>query len=151
MHTMHRHVIAMLLGAAMLGACDVRLGHFDEDKRRALDGVDTFRILREQQEYARLYELTAPTMKAVVPKDQFIVAAQLAMADLGKYKSSVLVLSSCFPQQVRLVYDAEYERATVREFMIWSVPGDRAELARYEVSFKREAFDKAAQVGCPIP
>jgi hypothetical protein len=90
-------------------------------------------------------------MKASMPKEQFISAAQAVIAQLGRYKSSVLVGSSCFPNEVRLVYDTEYEKAKVRELMTWSVPDDQAELVAYEVAQDRDEFHSESQVGCPVP
>lgn len=148
-----RYLVLMLLGAAMLSACDVhfKAGHFNEDKLLALAGVEKFRMLYEKQDYAHLYDLGSPAMKASMPKEQFISVAQTAIAQLGRYKSSVLVGSSCFPNAVRLVYDAEYEKTKVRELMTWSVSDDQAELVAYEVTPDRDEFHKESQVGCPVP
>jgi hypothetical protein len=150
----YRYLVLMLLGtAAMLSACDVHFksGHFGEDKLRALAGVEKFRIFYEKQDFVRLYDLGSPVMKASMPKEQFISAAQTVIAQLGRYKSSVLVGSSCFPNEVRLVYDTEYEKAKVRELMTWSVPDDEAELGKYEIVPVQDEFHKESQVGCPVP
>jgi hypothetical protein len=142
-----------LLGAVTLSACDVhfKAGKFDEDKARALAGVEEFRTLYEKQDYARLYDIGAPALQASISKEQFVAAAQTSISRFGKYKSSVLVGSSCFPNEVRLVYDAEYEKAKVTEYMVWSVPDSKAELVMYQVAPGQSEFDKASQVGCPIP
>jgi hypothetical protein len=50
-----------------------------------------------------------------------------------------------------LVYDAEYENAKVREFMVWSVPDSEAELVMYQITPGQSEFDKKSQVGCPNP
>lgn len=148
----YRYLITMLMGVAFLSACDVhfKAGRFDEDKARALDGVEKYRILYEKQDYAHLYELGSPALKAAVPKKQFISAVQGAMNEYGRYRSSVLVGSSCFPNEVRLVYDAEYDKAKVREMMTWSVSDSEAELVMYQVSPSWDEFNKASQVGCPV-
>jgi hypothetical protein len=146
-----RYLIFSLFGAVTLSACNVQFkaGHFGEDKARALARVQEFRVLHEKEDYARLYELGAPAMKASVSKEQFAAAVQTSNARYGKYKSSVLVGSSCFPNEVRLVYDAEYEKAKVREFMTWSVPHDEAELVMYQIATGQSEFNKGSQVGCP--
>lgn len=152
MRKISHYLIVTLLGIAHLSACDVRVkaGHFDEDKARALAGVEEYRILYEKQDYARLYDLGSSAFKATVPKEQFISAVQGAMSQYGRYKSSVLVGPSCFPNEVRLVYDAEYEKAKVRELMSWTVLESQAELMMYQVSPSGDEFDKASQVGCPV-
>lgn len=153
MYKNYRYRVLALLGAVTLSACNVhfKAGQFDEDKARALASVEKFRTLYEKQDYARLYAIGSPAMKASVSKEQFTTAAQTSLTRFGKYKSSVLVGSSCFPNEVRLVYDAEYESAKVREFMVWSVPDSEAELVMYQITPGQSEFDKKSQVGCPTP
>ncbi len=153
MQKIYRYLVVALLGAATLSACDVhfKAGHFDEDKVQALASVDKFRTLYEKQDYARLYDMGSPAMRASVSKEQFTTAVQTSFAKYGKYKSSVLVGSSCFPNEVRLVYDAEYENMKVRELMTWSVPNSEAELVMYQISSGQSEFHKESQVGCPAP
>jgi hypothetical protein len=150
----YRYLILALLGAAALCACDMhfKAGYFDEDKARALASVEKFRTLYEKHDYTGLYDLGSSAMKASISKDQFISAVQASMAQYGAYKSSALVGASCFPNEVRLVYDTKYEKANVQELMIWAVPGSQAELVMYQVGpGQQDRFDKASQVGCPVP
>lgn len=149
----YRYLVLTLLVAALLSACDVhfKFGHFDEDKTEALAGVEKYRTLYESQDYESLYDLGSTALKTAVPKEQFVSAIQSAIAQYGKYKASVLVGSSCFPNEVRLVYDTQYERANVRELMTWSVSGSQAELKAYEVLSSQADFHKESQVGCPVP
>lgn len=152
MLTIYRYLVLTLVTSAALSACDVHVksGHFDEDKAQALVGVQKYRTLYESQDYARLYDLGSSALKAAVPKEQFVTAVQSAMAQYGRYKSSVLIASSCFPNEVRLAYDTQYERARVRELMIWSVPRGEAELMTYQVLPNQDEFQKESQVGCPV-
>lgn len=136
-----------------LPACDAKIkaGTFAEDKAQALTSVEKFRAFYEKQNYDRLYEMGAPAMKAAVSKEQFLQAVQSTNVKYGRYKSSVLVGSSCFPNEVRLVYDAKYEKANVREFMVWSVPESDAQLVMYQIGTGQDDFDKRTQQGCPTP
>ena len=145
--------IFVLLCTAALSGCgvDIKAGYFGKDKDEALAGVEKFRVLSKKQDYTRLYDLGSAVMKASISKDKFISAAQASMALHGEYESSVLVGSSCFPSEVRLVYDAKYQKANVRELMIWSVPGTQAELTMYQIGAGQDQFDKTSQVGCPVP
>lgn len=153
MRIYHRYLIPVLLCALALSGCDVHVkaGYFEKDKDRALAGVEKFRVLYKEQNYAHLYELGSAAMKAAVSEDQFVAAAQVSKAQFGEYESSVLVASSCFPNEVRLIYDAKYQKANVREQMIWSVPAGQAELTMYRVDKEQDQFDKSSQVGCPVP
>jgi hypothetical protein len=149
----HRCLVLMLLTVVALSACKARVkfGHFDEDKIQALAGVEKYRTLYQNQDYARLYDLGSSTFKSSVPKKQFVSAVQSEMAQYGKYKSSVLIASSCFPNEVRLVYDTQYESENVMELMTWSVPGSQAELMNYKVLPSQTEFHKELQEGCPVP
>jgi hypothetical protein len=149
----YRCLVLPFLVFTMLSACDVsiKFGHFDEDKNLALAGVDKYRGLYEKQDYKHLYDLGSSALKEAVPEERFTSEVQSAMAQYGQYKSSTLVGSSCFPNEVRLVYDTEYEKAKVRELMSWSVSGSQAELTTYEVLPSQGEFQKQSQVGCPVP
>jgi hypothetical protein len=149
----YRYQISVLLCAIALSACDVHVkgGYFDEDKAQALAGVEKFRAFYARHDYAQLYDLGSAALKATMSRERFVSVAQASYAQYGEYESSVLVASSCFPNEVRLAYDAKYQKANVRELMIWSVPGHQAELQMYEIHTGQERFDKAKQVGCPIP
>lgn len=148
-----RCIVLPFLAFATLSACDVRVksGRFDEDRTLALAGVDKYRGLYEKRDYERLYNLGSSALKAAVPKEQFASAVQSAIAQYGNYKSSALLGASCFPNEVRLAYDTEYENAKVRELMIWSVSGSQAELTMYQVLPNQDEFHKESQVGCPVP
>ncbi|MGK5023315.1 hypothetical protein [Janthinobacterium sp. RB2R34] len=147
-----RYPIFVLLCTAALSGCgdDVKAGYFHKDRDEALAGVEKFRALSKNQDYPSLYNLGSAAMKASISKDQFISAAQASRAQYGEYESSVLVGSSCFPNEVRLVYDAKYQKANVREHMIWSVPGIQVELTMYQIGAGQDQFDKTSQVGCPV-
>lgn len=144
--------VFFFLSAVLLSACDagVKVGYFDDDKVNALSGGQKFRKLYNEQDFAELYELGAPVMKSAVTREQFVASARLSAAQFGKYKSSKLIASSCFPNEVRLVYQSEYEKAKVTEFMIWSIPNNTAQLVMYQIALGHSEFDKESQVGCPI-
>lgn len=90
-----------------------KVGYYDEQKTQALAGVEKFRMLYEKHDYARLYAMGAPAMRSSMSKDQFVSAVQTSITRYGRSKSAILVASSCFPNEVRLVYETEYEKAKV--------------------------------------
>jgi len=149
----YRYQIFALVCATALSACDVHVKArgFDDDKAHALAGVEKFRAMYATQDYAHLYDLGSSAMKASVSREQFVLSAQASSAQYGEYQTSILVGSSCFPNEVRLIYDAKYQKANVRELMIWSVPDTQAELEMYQISPEQVQFDKEKQVGCPVP
>ena len=140
-----------LLVGIILAGCDanVKVGNFDNDRASALDRVEEFRRLISEQNYAELYELGAPAMKSALTREQFIAALQATTVQFGKYKSSTLVGTSCFPNEVRLLYHSEFEKEKVTERMVWSVPKDKAILVHYQVYLGHEEFKKESQIGCP--
>lgn len=144
-------IVLFLITGALLVACDVtvKAGYFEKDRASALARVEEFRRLYNAQNYAELYELGAPAMKVAVTREQFIASAQASLAQYGKYKSSVLAATSCFPNEVRLVYHSEYEKGKVTEWMAWSVPKDVALLVLYRVSPGYDQIKNESQKNCP--
>jgi hypothetical protein len=141
----------LLSAIAVLSGCDanVKLGNFAEDRARALSRTHEFRELYDIKNFVGLYELSAPAMKSAVTQEQFISSAQASLLQFGKRKSSKLVGSSCFPNEVRLVYQSEFEQGSVTEWMVWQIPKDTALLAMYKIELGHAEFKKESQVGCP--
>lgn len=151
---MHRKVLffvlVLLAGAAQpAGQFSLKAVYYDERRLQALAAVEKFRVLYEKHDYARLYAMGGPAMRSM-SKDQFVSAVETSIARYGKYKSATLVSSSCFPNEVRLIYGAEYEKAKVTEFMIWSFSESQPKLAMYQVSPGRPERPER-QPGCPTP
>jgi hypothetical protein len=143
---------AILLCASIwLFGCDggVKLGTFEKDRKAAVARTEEFRVLSDEHNFSRIYELGAQAMKAAVSKDQFVASAKASSAHFGKRKSSKLVASSCFPMEVRLVYHSEFENGVATEWLVWHVPKDEALLSMYRIAPGIEPFDKDKQVGCP--
>jgi hypothetical protein len=140
-----------MLAGAVIAACDVQVkgGHFDKDRASALSRVQEFRRLYVDQNFSAIYALGAPAMKSAVTQEQFTATAQQSEAQFGKYKSSTLVASSCFPNEVRLIYHTQFEKQEATEMMVWAVPDNAALLLMYKISPGHAPFDKASQVGCP--
>lgn len=134
-----------------LAGCDfgVKFGYFEKDRAAAISRTQDFRSLSDQREFDKVYELGSPAMLAAVSKEQFVEAASATAAHFGARKSSKLVASSCFPNEVRLVYHSEFEHGAATEWMIWSIPGKEARLTMYKVSPGLDPFDKQKQLGCP--
>jgi hypothetical protein len=142
----------LLLSAIVaLSGCDanVKLGNFAEDRARAISRTQEFRQLYDEKNFVGLYELGGPAMKSAVTQEKFISSAQVSYSQFGKRKSSTLMGSSCFPNEVRLVYQSEFEQGTVTEWMVWQVPKEKALLAMYRIEPGKVEFSKESQVGCP--
>lgn len=139
----------LLVGMPLAG-CDayVKLGNFDKDQTNALARVEEFRKFNDEQNYAGLYEIAAPALKSTVTREQFIATAQAYFDHLGKYKSSMLVGSSCLPNEVRLVYHTDFEKEKVTELIVWSVPKDEALLVFYQTIPGHDEVKQEGQVGC---
>lgn len=152
MHKNHLFFVLVLLAGAAQSAGQVsfKTGYYDEQRVHALAAVEKFRALYEKHDYARLYAMGAAAMRSSISKEQFVSAAEISTARYGKYKSATLIASSCFPNEVRLIYGTEYEKGTATEFMLWSLWESEPKLVMYQVSPGRPKRPDR-QVGCPTP
>lgn len=141
----------LLSAIAFLSGCEgnVKLGYFAEDRARAMSRTQEFRQFYDEKNFAGMYELGGPAMKSAVTQEQFISSAQASYSQFGKRKSSTLMGSSCFHNEVRLVYQSEFEQGTVTEWMVWQLPADKALLLMYRIEPGEAEFHKESQVGCP--
>ena len=123
---------------------------FEKNRAHALMGVADFRALIHAQDYVRLYEMLAPEHKSNITYEQFIEESRSTQMQLGAYRSANLVGSSCFGNEVRLVYRADFENLKATEWMVWSVRNNQVSLNRYQVIPGHAEFKKESQKNCAL-
>lgn len=129
--------------------CDVRVGRFAEDRAVALTATQNLRDLYNKQEFERIYGLGAPVLRAQITPDAFVAAVASSMHQSGRFVSTNLVASSCFPNEVRLVYHSKFEKGEFTESILWAVPTNNAKLVMYKLSPGHAAADRSLQKNCP--
>jgi hypothetical protein len=128
-----RYVIVALLLTASLG-CRVGLkaGSHQEDKKAALAALDTFHQRLSDAQFEAIYEDASDSLRAQ-PKQELLAAMKQTRERWGKFVSSKVVSSSCFPNEVRLVVEAQFEKGLAGEMVIWSVPDKQAHLQHFQM------------------
>lgn len=139
----------LALSSAVLGACDVKLGHFEKDRAAAMSATEKLHALYNEGKHDQLYELGSAALQQNITLEQFKASIANTRAQAGRQVSSKLVGSSCFPNEVRLVYHAQFEAGQFTESVMWAVPNDAARLVMYQISPGHVPTDKQAQKGCP--
>lgn len=105
----------------LLAGCEgsVKLGYFEQDRASAISRVQEFRKLYDGHNYSGIYQLASPVLTSAIECDAFVAAASASATQFGKYRSAQLVGSSCFPNEVRLVYHSVYDIGEATEWFIW--------------------------------
>ncbi len=129
-----KKILALTLSTLLFSGCDVEFGHFAKDRQAAEAGVVEFRRLYAEGNFLGLYQLGSEEMQRNVSQKNFVDAAQSSINAFGALKTARQVAASCFPNQVRFVYLAEYEKGQATEMMAWTVHHGKASLAMYSVS-----------------
>lgn len=143
-------VIAVLaISSALLTACDVKLGYFEKDRAAALSATEKLHALYNDGKNDQLYDLGSPALQQAITLEQFKASIANTRTQAGKQITSKLIASSCFPNEVRLVYHAQFEAGPFTESVMWAIPGDKARLVMYQISPGHIPTDKTAQKGCP--
>ena len=115
----------------------------------ALSAAKDLRSLYNNQQFKQIYDLGSPVLKNQVSAEDFVAEASQSMNMSGRYVSSTLVGSSCFPNEVRLVYHSRFESGEFTEMIHWSIPSKTAELVMYKLSPGHLQTEKSAQKNCP--
>lgn len=147
---MRQHYLSLLLVIALaLIGCDVKVGRFAEDRAAALAATQSLRDLYNKREFERIYALGAPMLKDQITPEAFAAAVAESMNQSGRFVSANLVGSSCFPNEIRLVYHSEFEKGKFTESILWAVPANSAQLVMYKLSPGHAATDRSSQKNCP--
>jgi hypothetical protein len=149
MRTQRSLLATLVIASVPLVACDVKLGYFEKDRAAALSATNRLHTLYNEGKHDQLYELGSQAMQQSITRDQFKASLSSTRLQAGKQLSSALVGSSCFPNEVRLVYHSQFESGPFTESIQWALPGDTAQLVMYHISPGHAPTDKKAQKGCP--
>jgi hypothetical protein len=126
-------VIVVLVLATCPG-CDFsfKAGSFEEDKKAALVALDAFHRRFNDAQFDAIYENASDSLRTQ-PKEQLLAAMKQTYEQWGKVNSSKVVSSSCFPNEVRLLVEAQFEKGVAGEIIVWRLPNKEAHLEHFEI------------------
>lgn len=121
-----------------LASCCVSVRPVYEDKERTLaqNAVDQFHERYNRRDYDGLYAMMAQSTQRAQSKENAVTAMQQTVEKWGKQQSSQLAFAKLFPGppvQVRMIYNATYEKGNAQERFIWTSDGKQAALLQYQV------------------
>ncbi|WP_332860386.1 hypothetical protein [Janthinobacterium svalbardensis] len=125
--------IYLLTLAVLLGACDVHLGYHADDWKTADAATDLFHKYSSQGQFSAIYGMASDALKNKLTEQEFVQAAEQSMQIYGPIKVARQLRAACFPNQVRLLYQTEFQNGQGMERLIWQVRGNKAELLIYEI------------------
>lgn len=114
--------LAALLVAMPFG-CEsrVKLGHFEDDKVAALEALDVLHQRFSAEDFDAIYENAADGLRAR-PKTEVVANMRESRRTWGKFISAEVKSAACFPNEVRLVVHARFEKGQAGEMVVWQVP-----------------------------
>ena len=114
--------------------CDFnfKAGYFEEDKNAAPVALGILHQRLSHAQFEAMYENASDVLRAQ-PKEQLLAAMKQTHEQWGKLTSSRVVSSSCFPNEVRFLIEAQFEKALAGEFTVLRVPNKEAHLQHFEI------------------
>jgi hypothetical protein len=139
-----RHLLILLASSITLSGCflSVKPIYNAQEQAKAEKAVGQFHKLHNEARYEEIYALLDENTKAELTREQFFVAAQHVTDTWGKVQSATLSEAKVFPGkpiQVRMIYNAKFEKGDGQEWFIWNMRGNEAKLLRYD---PKPGFDK---------
>ena len=130
-------VLLLLVCTLALGACfaSVRAIYYDKEQAKAERAVTQFHKLHNDGRFEEIYALLDDATRAGMTKDQFLVAAKQVFDEWGKVQSASLSEAKVFPSspiQVKMIYNAKFEKGDGQEWFIWNIQGENARLFQYQ-------------------
>jgi len=130
-------VLILLVFTLTLGACfaSVKPIYYDKEQAKAERAVTQFHKLHNEGRVEEIYALLDDATRAGMTKDQFFVAAKQTFDEWGKVQSASLSEAKVFPStpiQVKMIYNAKFEKGDGQEWFIWNIQGEDARLFQYQ-------------------
>ena len=133
MDTLAMKNIGLLILPVLLGGCDVHFAYYANDWKAADAATDVFHQYLAQGKFSSMYGMSSEALKQHQTEQEFIEAAEQAMQTYGPIKVARQLRAACFPNQVRLVYQTDFQNGKGIERLIWQVRENKAELVSYEI------------------
>ena len=124
-------IIAVTIAATSLG-CTFKAGYYADDKKAALAALEVFHERLSDGDYEAIYENSSDALRAH-PKSELLAAMRDTHDRWGKLIKAEVKSSSCFPNEVRFIVEAQYEKGTAGEMFIWHVPDHTAHLQHFQI------------------
>ena len=127
-------LVALPLIATIALGCrfNAKAGYYEDDKKAAVAALDVFHQRLSAGDFDSIYDGASDALRAQ-PKGELIAAMRSTHETWGKLIKSEVKSSSCFPNEVRLIVEAQYEKGLAGEMFIWEVPGDKARLQHFQI------------------
>ena len=122
------------LAAAPACAARVRLGSFENDKAAAEKALASLHERLSDRDFEAIYNSTDEALRATGSKAQILASMQETRDRNGRFLDGRLRDASCFPEEVRFVFLANYENGPATELISWRVRDGEAKLLAYEIS-----------------
>jgi hypothetical protein len=110
----------------------IKVGYYDDENRAAVAALDTLHRRLSSGKLQAIYDETSEPLRSR-PKDTLIAAMQATRDRWGRLVSSEIKARSCFPNEVRFVVQAHFEKGDAGELVVWAVPGDKALLKHFQI------------------
>jgi hypothetical protein len=129
--TQERTWLAVSLVVMSMG-CKIRAVYYEDQNRAAVAALETLHRRLNAGELEAIYADTAEPLHSR-PKGTLLAAMQATRARWGRLVNAEIKSRSCFPNQVRFLVQAHFEKGDAGEMVVWAVPEDKALLQDFQM------------------
>jgi hypothetical protein len=125
--------LASLLLMTLL-SCTVRVKarYYEDDKKAALAALETVHSRLGAGDFLAIYEEVGDALRAR-PKAELLASMKATRDRWGKLVKAEIKSSSCFPGEVRLLVQAQFEKGEAGEMIVWQFPDDKPRLQHFQI------------------
>jgi hypothetical protein len=137
MRKFHEIAPAMLVLATLLVtslSCQVRVKtvHNEDQKKAALAALALFHNRLSAGDFDAIYETFGDALRAQ-PKADILASMKATHDRWGKLINAEVKASSCFPNEVRLLVQAQFAKGEAGEMIVWQVSDERVLLQHFQI------------------
>ena len=131
-----RRTLVATLGAVLAGcSMQMRAGYFEDDRRAAEAAMETLHKRLSDGQFEQIYNEADKALQDTAPKADLLSSMRATHSTFGSFVRSEVKAAACFPNQVRFVCHAEYEKGSATEMFTWAIHNDgKAHLVQLQIS-----------------
>ena len=125
--------VASLVLAVSFGCkVGVKAGYYADDKKAALAALEVFHSRFSAGEFDAIYDNVGDALRST-PKSELLASMKATRDKWGKLTKAEVKSASCFPGEVRLLVQAQFDKGEAGEMIVWQLQNDKARLQHFRI------------------
>jgi hypothetical protein len=125
-------VLSLLLASSTGCKTRAKSSPHEAEEKAALAALEVFHGRLRTSEFEAIYQDASEVVRAR-PNEEVLAAMKHTQEKWGKLLTAEVKSATCYPEEVRILAQAKFEKGEAGEMTIWHVPDGKARLQHFRV------------------